>query len=657
MDSELNYEEDEKTQKFRMDYIERIRKTNIFCPDCGNFTLMSVSKKTIAHISFNCLYCKNERSVDLLNFFKVDWIDKKTYDEFVERGRNMEDLETLNDLEQDRMVIIINCLTTWMKLIKTNKIIELFNLAFDATCSSHPECLVDFYCVDCLVHFCVKCNKMNLHNGHKIEKISQILDRGKIQEKADIFEDLKQLRLQNNSKYYKEMDKLLEKKIASYSNDDIYHPSFREDCDKITDERIELAKNFKYTCLCNDCWASLFQLMYTTYKYKNNDRNYFILHSLNELSHFYIDNRSFPQDINSDNDLSIILDRAKEISHYLSIQFLLLPSEQNNLISMYEAMKNLKTVPVKNILLNSSKEYGTHTVEINHVLILQNGDLVLGTSRPTIKVISAKTLTCVNKFKGHKGGVNYFCRAGNEHFLSCSDDGKIMKWETKNLLLHFELALKLTNAFIYKNEIFKHNGKVLQLLVKNDKIYISLSTDKTIKIWEEKRNASLIGTLTEVSSTFISMVLLKDCRLVTASEDKLLRFWDLGTFEQIKSQNIPNVDCLSTGSMKSLNDKLLLIGGENQFVIIDVNRSVILQKVTSLLHVGTFLILSNSSFICFEASNIIVYDIKTNKCKKLFETKVFHTKIVSSVESLSEKEFVTVSHDSSIKRWTICLET
>lgn len=653
MDSELNYDEDEKLQKFRMDYIERIRKTNIFCPDCGNFTLMSVSKKTIAHISFNCLYCKKEWSVDLLNFFQVDWIDQKTYDEFVQRGRNMEDLETMNDLEQDRMVIIINCLTTWMKLIKTNKIIELFNLVFDATCSSHSECLVDYYCHDCLVHFCDKCSKMNVHNGHKIQKISEILNRDKIQEKVDIFEDLKQLRLQNNSLFYKKMDTLLEKKISSYNSDDKYLPSFKDDCDKITDERIELAKNFKYTCLCNDCWASLFQLVYAMYKYKNNNRNYFILHSLNELSHFYIDNSIFPKDIDSDNDLSIILDRAKEVSNHLKVQFLLLPYEKNNMISIYETMKDLKTYPVKNIILNNSKDYGKHTVKINHVLVLQNGDLVLGTSRPTIKIINAKTLKCVNKFKGHKGGVNYLCCAGKEHFLSCSDDGKIMKWETKNLLLHFELALKLTNVFTNKNEIYTHKGKVLQLLVKNDKIYISLSTDKTIKIWEEKRSVTLIGTLTETNSTFISMVLLKDCRLVTASEDKLLRFWDLGSFEQIESQHIPNVDCLSTGSMKSLNDKLLLIGGKNQFSIIDVNRNVILQTVFNVSQVGTFLILSNSTFICFEASHINVYDIKTNKCKNLFETKVSHTKIVSSVESLSKTEFVTVSHDSSIKRWTI----
>ena len=88
---------------------------------------MCISQKKIAHIQFNCLKCNNEWSDNVLHFFQVDWIDETTKNEFIQRGRDMNDPETLNDLEQDRMVIIINCLKTWLNLIKSKKIFEIFH--------------------------------------------------------------------------------------------------------------------------------------------------------------------------------------------------------------------------------------------------------------------------------------------------------------------------------------------------------------------------------------------------------------------------------------------------------------------------------------------------------------------------------------------------
>ena len=164
MEIEHTIEEDENLRRFRVEYIEKIKTSRIFCPKCNEFPLICISQKKIAHIQFNCLKCKNEWSDNVLHFFQVDWIDETTKNEFIQRGRDMNDPETLNDLEQDRMIIIINCLKTWLNLIKSKKIFEIFNLCFKSHCDNHSDMKLSFYCKDCNVHFCNKCIEHKQHN-------------------------------------------------------------------------------------------------------------------------------------------------------------------------------------------------------------------------------------------------------------------------------------------------------------------------------------------------------------------------------------------------------------------------------------------------------------------------------------------------------------
>ena len=653
MEIEHTIEEDENLRRFRVEYIEKIKTSRIFCPKCNEFPLMCISQKKIAHIQFNCLKCNNEWSDNVLHFFQVDWIDETTKNEFIQRGRDMNDPETLNDLEQDRMVIIINCLKTWLNLIKSKKIFEIFNLCFKSHCDNHSDMKLSFYCKDCNVHFCNKCIE---HKQHNIVTLTNIIYDCTINEKVDIFEDLKQLRLQNNSDIYKKMDTLLEKKMNVINNNKYSH-NYKELIDTLTHERIALAKDFKYTCIVNDCLGAFFQLQYAIYQYKENCNNYFVLTNLKECSHFYIDNYQFPDDLNENNDIDIIIERRKAISDYLLIHFLLTYKDVNNTLQIYTKMRGLHQISIKQINISDIRKYGNHTVKINHVLLLQDGNIAVASSRPTIKIFNPKTFKTVNKFKGHKSAVNYLCCIGKEHFLSCSDDGKILKWEVKSAFLTFEFALKLSNAFNEINQICKHRSKIFQILPENEKIFISLSADRTIKFWEDKRPPSIIGTMTEPTSIFIGMILLNDCRLVTASEDNVLRFWDTNSFEQIENQRIEKVECFCADSMKILNEKILIVAGEKKLSIIDVYRNIVIDVIenNNINKIGTLLILTNCNFLFAEEEFIYVYDFTINKSKEVYKTKNTHKDIISSMLLLDNKEFITASYDSTLIRWNYIL--
>ena len=108
--------------------------------------------------------------------------------------------------------------------------------------------------------------------------------------------------------------------------------------------------------------------------------------------------------------------------------------------------------------------------------------------------------------------------------------------------------------------------------------------------------------MTEPTSIFIGMILLNDCRLVTASEDNVLRFWDTNSFEQIENQRIEKVQCFCADSMKILNEKILIVAGEKKLSIIDVYRNIVIDVIenNNINKIGTLLILTNCNFLFAE---------------------------------------------------------
>ena len=98
--------------------------------------------------------------------------------------------------------------------------------------------------------------------------------------------------------------------------------------------------------------------------------------------------------------------------------------------------------------------------------------------------------------------------------------------------------------------------------------------------------------------------------LITASTDKVLRFFDYDKEEYLSSKSVNNVECAGVGAMKFLNKNLIIIGGEHIVTTFDITtyqvkivvNDYLLSKVITISVVN-----ENNLMICDENSVYTLY--------------------------------------------------
>ena len=280
----------------------------------------------------------------------------------------------------------------------------------------------------------------------------------------------------------------------------------------------------------------------------------------------------------------------------------------------------------------------------------------MASTRKKIKVFSQNHLSKKMKYKGHKGPVNCLCLFGEDHFLSGSDDGRIMRWGIRTAIIKFEFGLKLSSSLYKGKKIVKDIGKVLQIITIGKNKFASISEDKTIRIFSETKEIQEVAQMKEDTSTFISIISI-DERLCTASIDDNLRFWNLKTLSMNETETISEVECLGNNSLAKLNSKIILVGGKNGLTLVDSYRNIVMMRVseTNLQDVTAFLTLSNSSFICVSKRFFYEYDIKTSEIKMIIKSPNSHSDIVTSLVRLGDNAFFSGGFDSMINKWSFSI--
>ena len=181
------------------------------------------------------------------------------------------------------------------------------------------------------------------------------------------------------------------------------------------------------------------------------------------------------------------------------------------------------------------------------------------------------------KFKKHSKQVNYLSKGPDGYFYSCSNDKMIIKWKLVEPKMGGFLGKALNKTKLAKYKIMDHTKEVIQVIPLDNNKFASCSCDNTIRIYQdypEDKQPTFINMIKceDSQSKFISMVKLNDNRIVTASTDNTLRFWDYSTFSLINDKNVQNVECLSTESMKLCGIDSLIIGGQGKIVLFDLSQ-------------------------------------------------------------------------------------
>jgi WD40 repeat protein len=242
----------------------------------------------------------------------------------------------------------------------------------------------------------------------------------------------------------------------------------------------------------------------------------------------------------------------------------------------------------------------------------------------------SNSITCVKDFPK----LNCFCSASSDNTLKLWDTSSLKCLKT--LKFHTKCVLTCCYNPSGKKEIFS-GGEDLDIIV--------WTTEKDIEKYEEKK--CLKGHTKRISS----LAYADDYNyLLSGSDDKTLRIWDLKNIEDIQCIKVIK-DLMSPIDLLSYLENRLLVGCEDGMIsFIKMNKMKRCRSVRfSNSPIYSFYIFHKHRYLIIGCKDgkTRVWKIGTNKREVL----IGHTDAVTGVCDFEDDYIVTTSIDKSIKLW------
>jgi WD40 repeat protein len=225
------------------------------------------------------------------------------------------------------------------------------------------------------------------------------------------------------------------------------------------------------------------------------------------------------------------------------------------------------------------------------------------------------------------------------------------KYEKRSLLgkLTFKSAHLSPKCGELIREYKEHSGTIRSIQV-YEKLLISGSTDKTIKIWDLETGECL-KTLTDHKHWVTSILIIPNNKFLSGSCDKTIKIWDLNSYA-----------CLKTLTNESEVYSLCLIS-DNQIACGCNNGSISIWNLDNSTKVKSFkahddwilylLFVDNSKLISCSGKNdkkIKIWRIETLECINMIEG---HLDTIYNLELTSNGNLLSCSNDKTVKLWQI----
>ena len=283
-----------------------------------------------------------------------------------------------------------------------------------------------------------------------------------------------------------------------------------------------------------------------------------------------------------------------------------------------------------------------HTDSISQLIFLNDGRLCSSSWDNTIKIWNKNninkcdiTITCIDDA--------ILC------ILQLSSDDTLLCGNVDDKIYQFDINNYTSPINIYEG----HSDAVYSLVQLNDENnnnnFASCSEDTLILIWEngntKREKKKLIGH----SSKINQIILLKDKRLASCSNDCSIKIWKI---EKDKCDvNLDSDSCCM--SIKELNNNFLAAGYMSKDVKIwDLNnKSIKCQLKNHTNYVSLIYQIENGSLLTSSYEGVVkIWEFEGNE-EKLKKTLRLHSGNMTSVLKMSNKKFVSAGFDNLIKIW------
>ena len=544
---------------------------------------------------------------------------------------------------------------------------EKYDNLFPKIMLSKTKCLVcgkyssqskSFFCVNCIRFFCSNCiehhNKIN--NNHIINQIP------KSDTKCNIHN-------QKYNSYCKTcLNDICEECLNFHNSHNIinYNDLIINDLESINNdiENYELIVNFIY----ENSLELIEKIKKMNQRFEK--QNKFIINTLKYYKEIYEKqlsqeelNYSIIQNLKQNINIPNIKNKIKEISNLIikinyEIEYLFN-------INILKPEKNLKS---QKILFKKIESKETNTDSIKCVLVLEDGRIATGSKDKSIKIFDINENSNLNfaSFKEIKATnhVWHMAQFKNSNLICGEDFGIMELFNLKNYSL------------IHKYENVSTNScAIWNILVLSQSQNILSCCRQGLKIWESSNNYNLIKQLNislipnnivmqnQGLNVMESIFELPNNKIASTSDDSILRFWDINTYQIICS--IDKIGCCSRTGFALISQNSLAIANRYEKKVTIVN--IVNYEINNIFFFNNdtvcLLYLRDENLLLVGEQNIndiSIIDLNNNRCDDIFYYKnneaqfnwvVNDVKGVNAIVRMKNGDFITVTYDKLTELW------
>lgn len=297
---------------------------------------------------------------------------------------------------------------------------------------------------------------------------------------------------------------------------------------------------------------------------------------------------------------------------------------------------------MKKLKITLLKEIKIHKNAVISICFTKDGRLASASKDKTIKVFNLETYECEITIKDHLEPITYISQISDGNIASSTFGFTINIWkiEKKN----YTLVTSLT----------EHEGTIWMIKQLSNNRLGSCSNDETIKIWTSSSPYHCIKTITgHICSVFCIIELRNRRHIVSCSgyNDETIRFWNNTTYqcEKIIEEGALNLQ-------ETSNLKLIATNVKKEILVINL---VTFQLETKILndesYICSYFELNDRAFLfgcgVENYGSINVFDI--NICKIVSRNPYIHKGIIHCILKLKDLVFISASEDCYIKFWQL----
>lgn len=278
------------------------------------------------------------------------------------------------------------------------------------------------------------------------------------------------------------------------------------------------------------------------------------------------------------------------------------------------------------------RSFKGHTSPVTQVVAVDKYHFLSSSWDTTIRLWVADTGECTRTYCGHDDWVTAIQVLDSKHFISGSDDRCVKLWS-----FDAELCIRTFTG---------HTSFVKSLAPIDSNRFLSGSRDRTIKLFSVS-TGDCCQTFTGHTDVISAIAHMGSNKFASGSHDRQVKVWNISSTSSCEQTLVGHGGVIK--ALAAVSERDLLSGSDDKTIRLwNIVDGSCIREFGSMKNALVFSVIHvcEGFFLSCGGNNIKVYNIRTGKCVKSYETP----RVSLAVARLGNERFVTGS-DHQLHLW------